>query len=190
MMRHAKGLVAVAHAAESSCADAHDSPHYITDRMSITVQPVPAVGSPAPDFTLASTAGHEISLASYRGKQHVLLAFFPMAFTSVCTAELCAFSEDYAAFASRDVAVLPVSCDAVPSLLEFKNKHRMTIDLASDLRREVAARYGVLVPARFVSTRAYFLIDKAGVIRWVHVEETPGHRRENVEIQEQIAALR
>jgi peroxiredoxin len=157
--------------------------------MSLTLSPVPAVGAVAPDFTLASTAGHEITLSSYRGKQHVLVAFFPMAFTSVCTAEMCAFTDDYAAFESSEVVVLPISIDAVPSLLEFKNKHKLTVDLASDMRREVSAQYGVLLVDKWFANRAYFLIDKAGVVQWAHVEANPGQRRESSEIQAAISTL-
>jgi mycoredoxin-dependent peroxiredoxin len=157
--------------------------------MTLTLHPVPAVGTVAPDFTLASTAGREITLSDFRGDKHVLVAFFPMAFTSVCTAEMCAFTEDFDQFASQDVVVLPVSIDAVPSLLEFKNKHKLAVDLLSDMRREVSAAYGVLLMDKWFSTRAYFLIDKQGVVRWAHVEETPGQRRENSEIAARIAEL-
>ena len=150
--------------------------------------PIPALGSLAPDFTLETTAG-PVSLSSYRGKQHVLLAFFPLAFTGVCTAEMCAFGDEFDAFASRDVAVLPISVDAVPSLKEFKAKHAMRVELASDFTREVSRAYGTLLEERFFSTRAYFLIDKAGVVRWSFVEATPGTRRENAEILAEIAKL-
>ena len=157
--------------------------------MNIDVQPVPAAGQTAPDFTLPSTSGTTVSLADFRGKRHVLLAFFPAAFTSVCTTEMCAFSEQFDVFAERDVAVLPISVDAIPSLKEYKAKYAMRTDLLSDFRREVSARYGVLNPDRFASRRAYFLIDKAGVVRWAHVEEHGGFRRENEEILEHIAAM-
>ncbi len=150
---------------------------------------IPSVGSEAPGFTLDSTGPTPISLAAFRGKQHVLLAFFPLAFTSVCTAELCAFTDDYSAFASKDVAVIPISVDAVPSLKEFKAKYGIAVDLASDFKREVSRAYGTLLAERFFSNRAYFLIDKAGIVRWAHVEDTPGSRRENHEILAEIAKL-
>ena len=139
-------------------------------------------GAMAPDFTLASTAGTNVTLSSVRDKSAVLLAFFPLAFTGVCTAEMCAFSEDYEAFAGVDVTVLPISVDAVPSLKEFRAKHDMKVDLLSDFKREASTAFGVLREDTFYSNRAYFLIDKAGVVRWSHVEETPGQRRENAEI--------
>ena len=149
---------------------------------------VPAVGSEAPDFTL-DTTGAAVTLSSFRGKQHVLLAFFPLAFTSVCTAELCAFTEDYSAFQGKDVAVIPISVDAVPSLKEFKAKFGMTVDLASDFKRAVSRAYGTLHEERFFSNRAYFLVDKQGVLRWTFIEGTPGTRRENAEILAEIAKL-
>ncbi len=139
-------------------------------------------GAIAPDFTLASTAGTNVTLSGFRENKPVLLAFFPLAFTGVCTTEMCAFSEDYDAFAGVDVAVLPISVDAVPSLKEFRAKYDMKVDLLSDFKREASRAYGVLREDTFFSNRAYFLIDKAGVVRWSHVEETPGQRRENAEL--------
>lgn len=149
---------------------------------------LPAVGSPAPDFTLPSTAGQPVTLSALRGK-NVLLAFFPLAFTSTCTAELCAFSEDYSKFQGADTVVLPISVDAVPSLKEFKAKERMTVDLLSDFKREVSRQYGTLLEEQFFSERAYVLIDRVGVVRWTHEERELGHRRENGELLAQLAAL-
>lgn len=149
---------------------------------------IPAVGSLAPDFTLDSTGG-PITLSAYRGTQHVLLAFFPLAFTGVCTAEMCAFTDDFDAFASKDVAVIPISVDAVPSLKAFREANAMKVDLASDFRREVSRAYGTLIEERNFSNRAYFLIDKAGIVRWTFVEATPGSRRENAELLAEIAKL-
>jgi len=150
---------------------------------------VPKVGTPAPDFTVDTTSGAKVTLSALQGKQHVLLAFFPLAFTSTCTAEMCAFTEDYATFAGKDVLVLPISVDSVPSLKEYKAKYAMGVELASDFKREVSRAYGTLLEHTFFSNRAYFLIDKTGVIRWVHVEAKPGDRRENSEILAEIAKL-
>jgi len=77
---------------------------------------VPRVGAAAPDFTLPSTAGTDVTLSDLRGRRNVLLAFFPLAFTSTCTAENCAFSEDYGAFERADTIVLPISVASVPTL--------------------------------------------------------------------------
>lgn len=145
-------------------------------------------GAQAPDFTLASTSGEQVTLSAFRGRSPVLLAFFPLAFTGVCTREMCAFSDDYDVFAQAGVTVLPLSVDATPSLKEFKAKYQMQVDLLSDIKREATKAFGVLRPASYTSQRAYFLIDTAGVIRWAHVEEHPGMRRENAEILAAITA--
>jgi glutaredoxin-dependent peroxiredoxin len=149
----------------------------------------PAVGSPAPDFTLPSTAGIDVTLSQLRGK-NVLLAFFPLAFTSVCTQEMCSFSEDYGRFRDANTEVLPVSVDSIPTLREFKAKERMSVELLSDFKREVSRRYGTLLEDKFFSARAYILIDPEGIVRWVYVEDTPGTRRDNEELLEQLEALR
>jgi peroxiredoxin len=150
---------------------------------------VPALGAPAPDFTLPSTGGNDVHLAAFRGSRQVLLAFFPLAFTSTCTAELCAFSEDFDRFADAATAVLPISVDAVPSLKEFKAKYGMKVDLLSDFKRVVSRAYGVLVEEKFFSQRAYFLIDREGRLRWRHVETELGHKRDDAELLRQIEAL-
>ena len=150
--------------------------------------PLPAVGSPAPDFTLPSTSGQEVTLSALRGK-NVLLAFFPLAFTSTCTAELCAMSEDYGQFERGNTTVLPISVDAVPSLREFRQKEHITVPLLSDFKREVSRAYGVLNEARFFSDRAYVLIDAAGLVRWAHRETSNSERRDNSELLAAIAAL-
>ena len=149
----------------------------------------PTIGQPAPDFTLPSTGGGEVSLASFRGRQNVLIAFFPLAFTSTCTAELCQMSEDYAKFASAGTAVLPISVDMVPSLKAYKDKERMRVDLLSDFRRDASRAYGVLDEAKYHARRSYFLVDKAGTLRWSFIEAHDGNRRDDAELLAQIAKL-
>lgn len=150
---------------------------------------LPAVGAPAPEFSLPSTLGGEVDLASFRGARHVLLAFFPLAFTSTCTAELCALSDDVDHFAGSGAVVLPISVDSVPTLKEYKAKHGLRVDLLSDFKRRVAHVYGVLDADRFRARRSYFLIDRTGVLRWRHVEAHDGLRRDEAELLSQIEAL-
>ena len=157
--------------------------------MQIQNQPVPAVGSAAPDFALGSSAGDQVTLSSFRGKNAVLIAFFPLAFTSTCTTEMCDFSDDYDDFMRAGVTVLPISVDSVPTLKEFKAKHSMKTDLLSDFKREAGQAYGVMWQDAFFTNRAYFLVDKSGVIRWEHVEATPSGKRGNSEILAEIAKL-
>lgn len=149
---------------------------------------LPAVGQPAPDFTLASTAGGDVTLSSLRGK-NVLVAFFPLAFTSVCTRELCAFTDDYTQFQALGTVVVPISVDSVPTLKEFKAKEKIAVDLLSDFKRDVSRKYGTLLEDKFFSNRAYVLIDQQGIVRWTFAEETPGSRRENSELLAQLKQL-
>lgn len=149
---------------------------------------LPTVGMPAPDFTLPSTSGADVTLSKLRGRP-VLLAFFPLAFTRTCTSELCAITDDYAEFQAAEVEVLPISVDSIPTLREYKAKERIGVDLLSDFRREVSRLYGTLLEDRFHSNRAYILIDRTGVVRWAFAEETTGSRRENRELLDRIAAL-
>lgn len=148
-----------------------------------------AAGDRAPDFTAESTSGQPVTLSSFQGRKPVLLAFFPLAFTSTCTTELCDFSADFDQFASRDVEVLPISVDSLPTLKEFKAKYHMRVDLLSDFRRDISRAYGVLIADKFFSARAYFLIDVNGTISWAHIEANPGLKRSNAEILEQISAV-
>jgi peroxiredoxin len=150
---------------------------------------VPAAGQLAPDFTLASTSGEPVTLSALRGKTNVLLAFFPLAFTSTCTAELCEFRDNYDGLTGLGVEVLPISVDSVPTLNEFKKKHQMRTELLSDFKREASKAYGVLMPETFFSNRAYFLIDKTGHVRWAHVEASPGQKREYNDIVAEIKKL-
>ena len=151
-------------------------------------QSVPAVGELAPDFTLPSTSGEKLTLSSLRGRP-VLLAFFPLAFSGTCTAELCEMRDHTPDFSARGVSILPISVDHTYSLKEYKAKYNMQVDLLSDFKREVSLRYGVLLEDRFYSNRAYFLIDAGGVIRWAHVEANTGDRREDAEILAEIDRL-
>lgn len=150
---------------------------------------LPAVGSPAPDFTLPSTSGTDVTLSSLRGKS-VLLAFFPLAFTRVCTEEMCALTEDYGRFRDTNTEVLPISVDSVPTLREFKAKERLSVDLLSDFKREVSRRYGTLIEDKFFSNRAYVLVGPDGLVRWAFAEDTPSSRRENRELLAQLETHR
>ena len=142
---------------------------------------VPTVGQLAPDFTLPSTSGEKLTLSSLRGKP-VLLAFFPLAFSGTCTAELCEMRDDHDEFARRGVTVLPISVDHTYSLKEYRAKYNMKVEMLSDFLREVSRLYGVMLEDRFFSKRAYFLIGPDGVIRWEHVEQNPSDRRPDAEL--------
>ena len=149
----------------------------------------PKVGERAPDFSLKSTSGDTVTLSQFKGQKNALVAFFPLAFTRVCTAENRAFTEDYSEFESKDTVILPVSVDSGATLGEFRAKHKMTHHLLSDFKRETGRAYGVLDEEKFFTKRAYFLVDKQGVLRWKHVEAELGHSRKNDELLAEIAKV-
>jgi len=151
--------------------------------------PEPKVGDTAPDFNLKSTSGEQVTLGQFKGQKNVLLAFFPLAFTGVCTAENCSFSENYGKFETKDTVVLPISVDSTPTLNEFKGKHKMSHHLLSDFKREAGRAYGVLDEEKFFTKRAYFLVDKNGTLRWKHVEAELAQKRDDKELLDQIDKL-
>ncbi len=90
---------------------------------------------------------------------------------------------------SANVEVLPIGVDSIPTLKEFRSKEHLPFDLLSDFRREASRLYGTLLEDKFFSQRAYVLIDRDGIVRWIHVEEHAGLRRENSELLAEIAKL-
>ena len=124
------------------------------------LQEMTQAGDAAPDFTAPSTSGEMVTLSSFRGKRNVLLAFFPLAFTSTCTEELCEFTRDQFTFGDLDVDVIPISVDAIPSLRAYKKQEKIAQDMVSDFHRTLSRAYGVLDEKKSTSKRSYFLIDK------------------------------
>ena len=149
----------------------------------------PALGSAAPDFTLSSTSGHQVTLSALRGRSNVVLAFFPLAFTGVCTTEMCDFTIGLREFEELSTVVFGISVDSVPTLKEFRAKHGIKIDLLSDFKRTVSRSYGTLLEEEFFSKRAYFVIDKKGRIQWSHIEAELGDRRANEELLAELRSL-
>ena len=139
-----------------------------------------SIGTQAPDFSLKSKKGEVISdikLSDQFGKTNTVLLFFPLAFTGVCTQEMCDITGGIAAYESLNAKVIAVSVDSPFALDAWAQKEHIGITLASDLNKTVATAYGVLLPdlAGFgsVSARAAFVIDKAGVIRYAEQTPTP-----------------
>lgn len=156
---------------------------------SVATSTTPKVGELAPDFTMTSTSGAKVTLSSFRGQKNVLLCFFPAAFSSTCTASFCDMRDTWDAYQQHDVVVFPVSVDSKYALAEYKAKYQMQVDLLSDMSRDVSRAYGTYIPDRYWSNRAWFLIDKEGIVRWAHVEVHPGLRRENDEVLAELAKL-
>jgi len=149
----------------------------------------PRVGELAPDFTLPSTASQSVTLSSWRGKSNVLLAFFPLAFTSVCSKEMCEIYENIDSFRSASTQVYGISVDSIPTLREWQYKNGMATEMLSDFKRVVSRAYGVLDEEKFYTRRSYFLIDKQGVLRWSHIEAKDSDKRDLSELLDPISKL-
>nr|WP_281377057.1 redoxin domain-containing protein [Deinobacterium chartae] len=132
------------------------------------------VGQPAPEFTLPSSMGGEVSLADFRGKQHVVLVFYPLDFSSVCSMQLPEYSGMREAFEELDTAVLGINRDSVYTHKAWSAEYGIEIPLLADMTFEVARAYGVHLEDKGMSTRAVFLIDKQGVVRFAYQESAPG----------------
>jgi len=136
------------------------------------------VGAKAPDFTLKSkqaTGLVDVRLRDNLGKKNTVLLFFPLAFTGVCTQEMCDITAGLKAYAGLNAEVVALSVDSPFAQEAWAQKEKIGITLASDLNKTTAAAYGVLLPDLIglgsVSARAAFVIDKAGIIQYS--EQTP-----------------
>lgn len=129
------------------------------------------VGQGAPDFTLVNQDGQEVTLSGLRGRK-VVLVFFPFAFSSLCTDELCSLRDrDQEGDFDDDTVLLGISVDSKHALRAFKAAEGLGYDLLSDIwpHGAVAQAYGAFLPERGMATRATFVLDREGIVRWAVV---------------------
>jgi peroxiredoxin len=130
------------------------------------------VGSTAPDFTLPNQDREPVTLSARRGHP-VVLAFFPAAFSSVCTKELCTFRDRLSALNRADAQVYGISVDTFFTLKAFQKDQQLTFPLLSDFNKEVIRDYGVfnedMIGLKGIAKRAVFVIDKDGIVRYTEV---------------------
>ena len=148
------------------------------------------IGDQAPDFELRDQHGTPVRLSSFRGAKNVVLVFYPLAFSGVCTSELCAMRDEFPEVTGDDVAVLTVSVDSTFTHRAWSDAERFQFGLLSDFwpHGEVARLYGVVDPERGFATRGTFVIDKEGVVRWKVVNPIP-QARDLAEYSKALAAL-
>jgi peroxiredoxin len=148
------------------------------------------VGDAAPDFTLKDQHNGELSLSSFKGKQAVVLLFYPATFTGVCQGELCAVQEDLSTFQNDDVQILAVSVDSPFANKVWAEREGFTFPILSDFwpHGGVAQTYGVFNEVAGRALRATFVIDKEGVVRWSVVNAIPD-AREHSEYAKVLATL-
>ncbi len=137
-----------------------------------------AVGTKAPDFALKSKSASGVSdvkLSANFGKKNTVILFFPLAFTGVCTTEMCDITAGLSAYAGLNADVVAISVDSPFAQEAWAEKNKIAITLASDLNKTTATSYGVLLPDLggfgAVSARAAFVVDKNGIVQYS--EQTP-----------------
>lgn len=137
------------------------------------------IGDKAPDFKLFNSEKKEVSLSDYKGKNVVVL-FFPMAFTSVCTTELCTMRDDIAYYSGLNAEVLAISVDSPFTLAKFKEDQRLNFPLLSDFNKETSKSYDAyydefVMGMKGVAKRSAFVVDKEGIIRYAEVLDSAGN---------------
>jgi glutaredoxin-dependent peroxiredoxin len=134
-----------------------------------------SVGQQAPDFTLYDSTKNKVTLSELKGST-ILLLFFPLAFTSVCTKELCSVRDNIGMYNKANAKVFGISVDSLHTLAKFKEEQNLNFQLLSDFNKEASEAYGALYPVfgynmKGVSKRAAFVIDKDGIVRYSEVLE-------------------
>jgi len=133
------------------------------------------IGQPAPDFTLYDSTKNKITLSDMKG-QNVLLLFFPLAFTSTCTAELCSVRDNISFYNNANAKVFGISVDSLHTLAKYKADQNLNFTLLSDFNKDVSSLYGSIYETfgynmKGVSKRSAFVIDKDGIVRYTEVLE-------------------
>jgi len=148
------------------------------------------VGQEAPDFELNDQHGQPVRLSSFRGAKNVVLVFYPLAFSGVCSSELYAMRDDFPEISRDDVELLTVSVDSTFTHRAWSDQQHFGFELLSDFwpHGAVAKLYGVFNDDRGIATRGTFIIDKAGVVRWKIVHPIP-QARDIADYQKALAAL-
>jgi peroxiredoxin len=149
------------------------------------------VGDEAPDFELRSHRGGTVRLSDFRGRNNVVVAFHPLAFTPVCANQMCAYESDRPKLDAAGTVVLGISVDAQPAKSAWaKTLGSISFDLLSDFHPhgEVARKYGVFREQDGISDRAVFVVDRNGRIVWARRYEIP-QLPDNSELVEVVGAL-
>ena len=152
-------------------------------------QTVPEPGQMAPDFRLKGPGGAFYSLSEHRGESPVVLVFFPLAFSPVCSHQLPELQQHMAEFEKAGAAVYGISVDSHHANAAFARALNLTFPLLSDWKHEASAAYGVLLPEAGYSGRATFVIGRDGRLLWHEISENVGSMDEIPSPERALAAL-
>jgi peroxiredoxin len=152
----------------------------------VTTTTTPHVGQAVPDFRLRGPGGQPVSLSEYRGKKNVVVVFFPLAFSPVCSHQLPDIEKEMPRFEALDAVVLGVSVDSHYANQAFARSLGISFPLLSDFDRAASQAWGVLIPEKLYSGRALFVVDKQGRLAYRDVAPTTAEIPSNAAV---LAAL-
>jgi len=152
------------------------------------------VGEPAPDFALRGTQSDDpVRLSAFKGRQNVVLLFFPLAWTSVCSQEMCSIRDSYSEYGRLNAQVLGISVDSPFALKAWSKEEGFPFPLLSDFNRDVSSSYGALyenlMGLRGVAKRAAFVIDRDGVVRHSQVLDKASDLPDFTAVQRVLAEI-
>lgn len=151
------------------------------------------IGAAAPEFSLYDTNKTKISLSDFKGKNVVLL-FFPLAFSGVCTKEMCEMQENYNEYKKLNAEIIGISVDSLFTNGKFKETYGLQFPLLSDFNKETIAAYDNVLPSfafeyKGVSRRSVFVIDAEGIVRYIEQLASPGDYPNMVALKDAVSHL-
>ena len=148
------------------------------------------IGDPAPEFELTNQFGESVSLASFRGKKPVVLVFYPLSFSGICTGELCEIRDNFAKFENQDVELLAISVDSKFVQKQFAEHEGYKFSVLADFwpHGAIAKQYGVFIEDSGIANRATFVINKSGELVSKFIT-APGQARSLDEYDRALASL-
>jgi len=149
-----------------------------------------SVGSKAPAFALPCQPGQVVDLATVIGHEKVVLLFFPLAFSPVCTQEMCHFRDAWSKLSAMNCKIFGVSVDSPFVVAKFREMENIPFPLLSDFNKDVARTYGALhedlMGLKGVAKRAAFVIDAKGIVQYAWISENPGVQVEFLAIEKTV----
>lgn len=148
------------------------------------------IGDPAPDFELTNQFGESVSLSSFKGKKPVVLVFYPLSFSGICTGELCEIRDNFAKFENENVELLAISVDSKYVQKQFAEHEGYKFSVLADFwpHGAVAKEYGVFIEEAGIANRATFVINASGELVAKFIT-APGQARSLDEYDRALAAL-
>ncbi|TDB64504.1 redoxin domain-containing protein [Arundinibacter roseus] len=151
------------------------------------------IGEKAPEFSLFNSEKKLVNLTDFAGK-NLIIHFFPMAFTGVCTTQLCTLRDDIESYKNMNAEVVAISVDSPFALAKFKEQENYSFDLLSDFNKSTSESYGAIYEEfvfglKGVSKRAAFVVDKEGVVQYAEVLDNAGELPNFGKIKETLTAL-